>query len=130
MDVMKYGAIALVTLVIQTIPVSAQDPFGRIGEQWANGASFEEVGDFASAISEYRDALNQNSSLVDQKLRDCARRGTIARLQGAIAGQQYIQMYGKSPDSLKTAQKISQNHFRQAIDKFDKSRPDLANSCP
>ncbi|MBL1176284.1 hypothetical protein [Pantanalinema sp. GBBB05] len=127
---LHYSAIALGALVITTNPISAQDLYGSVGERWANGANFEQIGDFDSAISEYRDALNQNISITNPTLRDCARQGTIARLEGATAGQHYIQSYGNSPDSVKAAQQASQDQFRQAMDAFDKSRPDLANSCP
>lgn len=130
LKIWKYSAIAISSIMIAAIAAFAQDPYGKVGELWSNGASFEQLGNFEAALEEYQEALNQNSSIPDPMLRDCARQGTIARIEGATAGQQYVHNHGTSPDALRAAQALADNRFREAMDEFDQTRPDLANSCP
>lgn len=126
---LRLYAIALSTLVIAATPALAHDLYGETGEYWSSGAAFEEQGDFSSAINEYQAALNAIESLNDHHLRECAAVGTVSRLAGAIAGQQYVENAGSSA-TLEAAREVSQDQFRATVDEIDATRPDLANSCP
>ncbi len=129
-DSLKRGTIALLMLVVTSAPVLAHDLFGETGERWGMGSDLEQKGDFDSAIIQYNQALQAIKNIDDQHLRDCAAMGTLARLEGASAGKRYIQTYGSSSNSLSSALEASRNRFREAIDKIDAQRPDLATSCP
>jgi len=129
-NVLNYGAIAFMTLIVTTVSVLAQSPFGDTGERWTIGAKLEKKGDFDSAIIQYQRALQAIKTIGDSHLRECATIGTIARLEGATTGKRYLQTHGKGANSLIAAQAASDERFRQVIDEFDTKRPDLANSCP
>lgn len=122
-------AIVFSTLVMAVAPALAHDLYGETGDRWSSGRAFEEQGDFSSAITEYRAAFDTIENLGDSHLQECAAVGTLSRLAGAVAGEQYIANYGNS-ESLEAALEASRAQFRATIDEIDAARPDLANSCP
>lgn len=130
MHSLKYGAIALLLLLV-TSPLSlAHNLFGETGERWGQGSALEQKGDFDAAIIQYNRALQAIRAIDDQQLRDCAAIGTIARLEGAMAGKRYIQTYGRDANALRSALEASQNRFRAVMAASDAKRPELATSCP
>ena len=91
---LKYSAIFLGTLVVITKPVLAHDLYSETGERWGQGAALERKGEFDSAIIQYKQALQAIKNINNQHLRDCATTGTVARLEGAKVGKQYIDTHG------------------------------------
>ncbi len=121
-------AIALSTLIAAS--ASAHDLFGETGERWGLGSDLERKGNFDSAIIQYKQALHAVKNIGNQHLQDCALVGTVARLEGAKVGKQYVKTYGTAPNSLGAALEASRSRFSKVIDKIDAEHPELATSCP
>ncbi len=73
----------------------------QVSDRWAEGSAFEQKGDFDSATVSYTKALNAAEKLrlpgktIDQLklLRACATMGSVARLQGAMGGSEYMKSH-------------------------------------
>jgi hypothetical protein len=63
-------------------------------------------------------------------LRACATMGSLARLQGAIAGGEYMKDHNLTAESTQAAIDIARSRFGDAIANQISEFPELETSCP
>ncbi len=110
----------------------------QVSDRWVEGERFEQKADFESAKVSYTKAFNAaeklrlpGKTIAQMKLlRACASMGSLARLQGAIGGSEYMQSHPLTADHTKAAIEISRSRFGDAIAQQISELPELETSCP
>jgi hypothetical protein len=110
----------------------------QVSDRWVEGARFESKGDFDSAVVSYTRAFNaaEKLSLPGKApaqlklLRACAASGSLARLQGAMAGREYMNTPQMTAESTKAAIEISRSKFGDVIASQISEFPELETGCP
>jgi hypothetical protein len=110
----------------------------QVSDRWVEGARFEAKGDFDSAVVSYTKAFDASEKLSfpgqtqDQlkRLRACSAMGSLARLQGAMAGAEYMDTHQMTAESTKAAIEISRSKFGDTIASQISEFPELETSCP
>lgn len=125
---------AVLTLPIAPARAQVLDdypPYGAaVAGRWDLGYQLSQQGDFNSAQIQYQRSLDAAQQLSRPHLRDCAVKGSQARIASMEAARAYIRTNGNSPSAIAQAQEVAEQQFRQTIDRLDQERPDLATSCP
>jgi hypothetical protein len=110
----------------------------QVSDRWEEGARFEAKGDFDNAVVSYTKAFEaaETLSLPGQtqaqlkRLRACSAMGSLARLQGAIAGGEYMDTHQMTAESTKAAIEISRSKFGDVIASQISEFPELEAGCP
>ena len=110
----------------------------QVSDRWIEGARFEQKGDFQNAQISYTRAFNAAEKLslpgrttTQMKLlRACATMGSLARLQGAIGGTEYMKTHMLTAENTKAAIEISRSRFGDVIASQVSEFPELETSCP
>lgn len=110
----------------------------QVSDRWVEGARFEAKGDFDSAVVSYTRAFNAAEKLSLpgktqtqlKRLRACSAMGSLARLQGAMGGREYMKSHPLTAYHTKEAIEISRSRFGDAIASQISEFPELETSCP
>jgi hypothetical protein len=110
----------------------------QVSDRWEQGAQFEAKGDFQNAQISYTRAFNAAEKLnlpgktqaQLKLLRACSTMGSLARLQGSIAGGDYMKSHQITAESIKAAIEISRSKFGDVIANQVSEFPELETSCP
>jgi hypothetical protein len=127
------SVIAAILLIPLTSPAIAQNvtPYGGgIDNLYAIASRAQDIGDFDTAIINYRRAQNLARNLASPILRTCGVAGAEARIQGGQAAKDYLTGQVLTPQALITADRIFEEAFRSYWQEFDIQHPELISRCP
>jgi hypothetical protein len=110
----------------------------QVSDRWIEGARFEAKGDFDRAVVSYGKAFDaaEKLSLPGKTqaqlklLRACSAMGSLARLQGAMGGRDYMKSHLLTAESTKAAIEIARSKFGDVIASQISEFPELETSCP
>ena len=128
-----FSVIATILLTLLTSPAIAQNvtPYGDdIDNLYAIASRAQDIGDFDTAIINYRRAQNLVQNLANPTLRTCGIASAEARIQGSQAAKDYLTGQVLTPQALITADQIFEEAFRSYWQEFGAQHPELINRCP
>lgn len=110
----------------------------EIDDRWTLGQRLEATGDFEGAIAAYEKALQASGDLqlpnIDAEplavLRLCAAGNSLAHIEGAKRGIEFMEHHQMHAGNLKMAAQVASDRYQEALNEQNAEDPELTSRCP